>query len=158
MPISTSIENPEAANYQTDFEQFKSQFDNLDVDQKLATLWYVYDGLSEGVIENPDDNKESDSSSDLYNQLAEKSEDEQLQFMRETLSGENNDFSDAYSELSNTTKIALWYRLGQGMANGSVVNVPDDYKLSDEAQTLVDQVNAIDFEQRYIFMRNAVLG
>ncbi|MEL6159665.1 MAG: orange carotenoid protein N-terminal domain-containing protein [Cyanobacteria bacterium J06623_5] len=158
MPISTSIENPEAADYQTDFEQFKAQFDSLSVDQKLATLWHVYDGLSEEVIENPDDNKESDSSSDLYNQLAEKSEDEQLQFMRDTLSGQSNDLSNTYSKLSNTTKIALWYRLGQGMAKGSVVNVPSDYELSNEAQELVNQINQIDFEQRYIFMRNAVLG
>lgn len=78
--------------------------------------------------------------------------------MRDTLSGQSNDLSNTYSKLSNTTKIALWYRLGQGMAKGSVVNVPSDYELSNEAQELVNQINQIDFEQRYIFMRNAVLG
>ncbi|MEO0769564.1 MAG: orange carotenoid protein N-terminal domain-containing protein [Cyanobacteria bacterium J06649_4] len=158
MTIATTVQNPRTAEYQDDFQEFKSQFSALSTDDKLATLWYIYDGLSENVLENPDDNKESDSSSDLYNKISEKSEEEQLQFMRDILSGESNDFSGDYNSLSDTTKIALWYRLGQGMAGGSVVGVPSDYEISSEAQDLVSKINSIDFEQRYVFMRNAILG
>lgn len=139
-------------------EEYKQQFDALSADEKLATLWYVYDGLGEERLENPDDNKESDSSSDLYNQIKGKSEEEQLQFMRDVLSGESNDLTSAYNNLSNTTKIALWYRLGQGMAEGSVIQVPSDYDLSDKAKQLVQEINDIDFEQSYIFVRDAIVG
>ncbi len=139
-------------------EDYKQQFDGLDADEKLATLWYVYDGLGEERLENPDDNKESDSSSDLYNQIKGKSEEEQLQFMRDVLSGESSDLTSAYNNLSNTTKIALWYRLGQGMAEGSVIQVPSDYNLSDKAKQLVQEIKAINFEQSYIFVRDAIVG
>ena len=110
------------------------------------------------MLENPDANKEADSSSELYNKLSEKPAEEQLQFMRDVLSENNNPLISEYSKLSNTTKIALWYRLGQGMADGSVVSVPSDYTLSALAKELVNKFNSIDFEQRYIFMRNVILG
>ncbi|MBE9062170.1 orange carotenoid protein N-terminal domain-containing protein [cf. Phormidesmis sp. LEGE 11477] len=147
-----------AADYTTSQKEQKQQFDGLSADEKLATLWYVYDGLGEERLENPDDNKESDSSSDLYDQVKGKPEEEQLQFMRDILSGESNDLTNAYNSLSNTTKIALWYRLGQGMAEGSVIQVPGDYDLSDTAKQLVGAINEMSFEQSYLFVRDAILG
>ncbi len=139
-------------------EQYKEQFQQLDADQQLAALWYVYESLGETIIENPDDNKESDSSTELYGRLKSKSNDEQLQFMRDVLSGQDNNLTSAYAKLSNTTKVALWYRLGEGMAEGSVVQVPSDYQLSNPAQELVSSISEIDFEQRYIFIRDVLLN
>ncbi len=139
-------------------EQYKEQFQQLDADQRLAALWYIYESLGETTIENPDDNKESDSSTELYGQLKSKSNDEQLQFMRDVLSGQNNDLTSAYAKLSNTTKVALWYRLGEGMTEGSVVQAPADYQLSGSAQELVSSISKIDFEQRYIFIRDVLLS
>lgn len=146
------------ADYTTSQKEQKQQFDALSVDEKLATLWYVYEGIGEERLENPDDNKESDSSSDLYNQIKGKSKEEQLQFMRDVLSSEDNDLTNAYNNLSNTTKIALWYRLGQGMAEGSVIQVPDDYDLSNDAKKLVGAINEMSFEQSYLFVRDAIVG
>lgn len=139
-------------------EQYKEQFQQLDAEQQLAALWYVYESLGATTVESPDDNKESDSSVELYNQLKSKSKDEQLQFMRDVLSGQNNDLTSAYAKLSNTTKVALWYRLGEGMAEGSVVQVPSDYQLSGSAKELVSAISEIDFEQRYIFIRDVLLS
>ncbi len=147
-----------AADYTKAQTEYKQQFDALNADEKLATLWYVYEGIGEERLENPDENKESDSSSDLYGQIKEKSQEDQLQFMRDVLSGESNNLTKAYNDLSDTTKIALWYRLGQGIAEGSVIQVPSDYDSSDQAKQLVDAINAISFEQTYIFVRDAIVG
>ena len=138
--------------------QYKQQFQQLDADQRLAALWYIYDSLGETTIESPDDNKESDSSVALYDKLKAASKDEQLQFMRDVLSERSNDLTNAYAKLSNTTKVALWYRLGEGMSKGSVVQVPADYQLSGSAKDLVSKLSEIDFEQRYIFIRDVLLG
>lgn len=140
------------------FEQYKTQFKSLNDDDKLAALWYIYRGLGENAIENPDDNKEMDSSLELYDKVKAKSEEEQLQFMRNILSGTSNDLTSAYGELTSTTKIALWYRLGQGMAENAVVNVPSDYSLSDEAKELVGKLNDNSFEQSYIFLRDVLIA
>lgn len=161
MPISTSTAEQYTATadeYNDDFKEYKEKFGKLSDDDKLATLWYIYEGLGDERVENPDDNKESDSSSDLYNQLKDKSQDDQLQFMRDVLSGSSNDLTGKYNELSDTTKIALWYRLGQGMAENSVVNVPSDYNLSEEGKELVSSMNSNSFEQSYIFMRDVIVG
>lgn len=158
MSIKTEVQDSKTEGYEGKLSDIEGKFQSLGGDDKLAVLWYIYDGLGETTIENPDDNKESDNSSDLFNQLKDKSEDEQLQFMRDVLSGESNDSTSAYSELSDTTKIALWYRLGQGMAQGSVIQVPGDYSLSGDAQEVVESINAIGFEQKYNFMRNVIVG
>ena len=138
--------------------QYCETFRGLGADEKLAALWYIYDGIEEHSVEDPDENKAPDSSVELYETLKGKSEDEQLQFMRDALSGSGNELTNEYEKLNDTTKIALWYRLGQGMAEGSVINVPSDYELSEEAKELVGKLNDISFEERYVFMRDALLG
>ena len=158
MTIKTEVENSKTEGYEGKLSGAKEKFQSLSSDDQLAVLWRLYDGLGESTIENPDDNKESDNSSDLFNQISGKSKDDQLQFMRDVLSGESNDSTSAYQKLSNTTKIALWYRLGQGMAEGSVIQVPDDYSLASEGKELAQSLDELDFDQKYIFMRNVLLG
>lgn len=158
MTIPTEVKDSKTQGYEGKLSDAQEKFQSLSGDDKLAVLWYVYESLGETTIENPDDNKESDNSSELFGQIESKSEDEQLQFMRDVLAGESNDDTNAYNELSNTTKVALWYRLGQGMAEGSVIQVPSDYSLEGDAQEVVESLDAIDFEQKYNFMRNVLLG
>lgn len=158
MPINTEVQNSKTEGYEGVLSDLQGKFQSLGSDDQLAVLWYAYDGLGETTVGDPDDNQESDSSSDLFNQLKDQSKDDQLQFMRDVLARKSNDNTKAYGDLSNTTKIALWYRLGQGMAKGSVVPVPDDYSLPSEAQEVVKSLNEIDFEQKYNFIRNILLG
>lgn len=134
------------------------KFKGCSADEKLAILWRIYNHIGGERIENPDDNKESDSSLALYNKLKGKSNDEQLQFMRDVVSNNSNDLTNEYSQLSETTQVAIWYRLAQGMSGGDVVPMPEDFTLSGEAQEVADNISAISFEQCYVFMRDALLS
>ncbi|MGB7485883.1 MAG: orange carotenoid protein N-terminal domain-containing protein [Phormidesmis sp.] len=136
---------------------YVTKFRSCSTDDKLAILWRIYTHIGEERLENSDDNKESDSSLKLYNKLKEKSQDEQLQFMRDVVSRKDNDITSEYHQLSDTTKIATWYRLGQRMADSSVVQVPSDYEISDEAKDIANNIGAISFEQCYVFVRDAIL-
>lgn len=137
---------------------YVQRFKDCGADDKLAILAKIYDHIGGERIENPDDNKESDSSLELYNKLKNKSNDEQLQFMRDVVSNESNDLTNEYNQLSDTTKIATWYRLGKGMSEETVVQMPGDYNLSGDAKEIADNISAISFEQCYIFMRDVLLG
>ena len=161
MPIATTTKEQytdSADQYTNKFSGHVEQFRALSEDDQLAALYAIFGGLGDERIENPDENKESDSSLDLYNEIASKSQDEQLQFMRDILSGTDNDLTGQYNELSNTTKIALWYRLGQGMEENAIVDVPSDYSLSEEAKEIVSAMNSNSFEQSFIFVRDVILG
>lgn len=160
MPIPTSTEEQYTAGaeeYTSDYEEYVQKFKALSEDDQLATLYAIYGGLGDERVENPDDNKESDSSLDLFNEVSNKSQDEQLQFMRDLLNKQDNDLTGKYNQLSDTTKIALWYRLAQGMEKNNVVGIPAEYSLSSEAQEIVSAMNANSFEQSYIFMRDALV-
>lgn len=137
---------------------YVERFRSCSADDKLAILWRIYQHIGEERIENPDENKESDSSLELYNQLKDRSNEDQLQFMRDVVSSESTDLTNEYSQLSDTTKVALWYRLGQGMTQSDVVQMPEDYELSGDAKEIADNIGEISFEQCYIFMRDSLLG
>ena len=137
---------------------YVQRFKSCSADEKLAILARLYHHIGEERIENPDDNKESDSSLELYNKLKGQSNDQQLQFMRDVVSNESNDLTSEYNQLSDTTKIATWYRLAQGMTDNSVVDVPDDYQLTGDAEEIARNIGSISFEQCYIFVRDALLS
>ena len=161
MPIATTTKEKYSASadqYTGKFSEYIEQFRSLREDDQLATLYAIFGGLGDERIENPDNNEETDSSLDFYNEIVSRSHDEQLQFMRDVLSGKDNDLTGQYNQLSNTTKVALWYRLGQGMEENVIVDVPAGYSLSDEAKEIVSAMNANSFEQSYIFMRDVLLG
>lgn len=158
MPIKTEVTDSKTEGYEGVLSDIQEKFQALGGDDKLAVLWHLYDALGDTRVGDPDDNQEFSHSLEPFNQLKDKSKDDQLQFMRDILAGESNDMTNTYQDLSDTTKIALWYRLGQGMAEGSVIQVPGDYSLPSEAQSVVSSLSEIDFEQKYNFMRNVLLG
>ncbi|MEL6351602.1 MAG: orange carotenoid protein N-terminal domain-containing protein [Cyanobacteria bacterium J06627_28] len=137
---------------------YVQRFKACSADDKLAILARLYHHIGEERIENPDENKESDSSLALYNKLKEKHQTEQLQFMRDVVSNESNALTIEYNQLSDVTKIATWYRLGQGMTDRSVVDVPNDYQLSEDAEEIARNIGSISFEQCYIFVRDVLLS
>lgn len=148
MPVTTTLP-----------EQYTETFSRLSTDDKLAVLWYVYEAISrESRLEDPNNNTAPDNSSDLFDRIKGISQDDQLQLMRDLLEEKETDLTRAYYQLSNTTRIAFWYQLGQGMENSEVIGMPEDYELSADAKELVSELTATGFEQQYVFMRSALLS
>ena len=44
------------------------------------------------------------------------------------------------------------------MESSEIINVPDDYSLPEQTRGFVEQLKALDFEQRINFTRNAVIN
>ncbi|MEH2071462.1 MAG: orange carotenoid protein N-terminal domain-containing protein [Nostoc sp.] len=138
--------------------EYAELFRNLSIDNQLALLWYLYVKMGSSTRPGNPEGTAPDTSEELFNQVKEKSHEEQLQIMRDLLTPSSTDIRREYDSLSNNTKLAFWYRLAQGMENSTIVPVPSDYQLSAQAKELLSMLEAVDFEVQYVFLRDALLA
>lgn len=147
MASAQTIENP---NQAVDLLQ------NLDVDNQLAVLWSLYLEMKDQLNPGTGDASGFNVSEALYDQIKAMSDEEQLQVQRDIASGATTEIAKTYRAYSSSGKLFLWLRLAQGMEAGKIVNVPDDFGLSEDAETFFKNLKSMDLEAQTTFMRNAV--
>ncbi|MBN3960483.1 orange carotenoid protein N-terminal domain-containing protein [Nostoc sp. NMS8] len=131
---------------------------NLNVDQQLALFWFIYKEIGRSIT--PAAPGASTASSEiaegLFNQVKELSHEQQLQVQRDLINKVDSLISREYGSLGDTTKLLFWYLLSQGMDNGSIIPIPDDYQLSSESKALFGRIQGLEFEQQITLFRDYV--
>ncbi|BAY20724.1 hypothetical protein NIES2100_04670 [Calothrix sp. NIES-2100] len=138
--------------------EYAELFRNLSIDNQLALLWHLYVKMGGSTRPGDPEGTAPDTSEGLFNKVKGKSQEEQLQIMRDLLTPSSTDIRREYDSLSNNTKLAFWYRLAQGMENSTIIPVPSDYQLSEQAKELLSRLEPIGFELQYVFLRDALLA
>ncbi|OUL28220.1 orange carotenoid protein N-terminal domain-containing protein [Nostoc sp. 106C] len=130
----------------------------LDVDQQLALFWFIYKEMGGSITPAaPGASTVSpEIAESLFNQVKELSHEEQLQVQRDLINKVDNQISREYGSFGDTTKLLFWYRLSQGMDNGTIIPVPADYQLPSQSQALLDQIKGLGFEQQITLFRDYV--
>lgn len=143
---------------QTNIDQAISQFSQFSVDDQLALLWFVYEKMGKGVTPAaPDASTASPGIAEgLFNQVKEKSHEEQLEIMRDIAKGNSTEMSRQYGSLSATTKLDFWYLLAQGMDAGTVIPMPENYQVSEQANNWVSALERLEFQQQITALRSLV--
>ncbi|WP_413161396.1 orange carotenoid protein N-terminal domain-containing protein [Capilliphycus salinus ALCB114379] len=132
------------------------EFNRFDTDTQLALLWFLYTKMGGSITPAAPGAAAPQIAEGLYNQIKERSHEEQLQLQRDFLEGTNNEIAREYGSLSDNTKLLLWYRLAQGMETKEIVPMPEDYELNKKADTLLAAIETLDFEQQITFLRRVV--
>jgi len=146
------------ANLNQNVEASDKAFDRLSVDDQLALLWYVYTEMGENITPAAPAAASPEIASGLYQQVEAMDKQAQLQAMRDIAGRKNTQISREYGSLSANTKLAFWYRLAQGMDDGSIIGMPDDYKMAEEGDRLLAALETMEFEQQITFLRDAAMG
>ncbi|OUL30214.1 Orange carotenoid protein [Nostoc sp. T09] len=130
----------------------------LDVDQQLALFWFIYKEMGGSITPAaPGASTVSpEIAESLFNQVKELSHEEQLQIQRDLINKVDNQISREYGSFGDTTKLLFWYRLSQGMDNGTIIPVPPDYQLPSQSQALLDKIKGLGFEQQITLFRDYV--
>ena len=119
-------------------------------------MWYGYLDIKDNLNPVNQDSAQQTAKA-LFDQIQAMPKEEQLQAQRDIVSGASSDISSSYTSLSSSAKLDVWLRLAQGMEDGSVIQVPDDYELPSNTNDFVSSIKELDFEQRVNFMRSAVM-
>jgi hypothetical protein len=137
-------------------EQALNIFSDLTVDDKLALLWFVYTKMGESITPAAPGAAGDEIAEGLYNQVKNLSFQEQLEVQRNLLENKNSLISREYGSLSDNTKLLFWYRLAQGMDDGTIIPMPEGYELAGNGGKLLSQIEAMEFQQQITFLREAV--
>jgi Orange carotenoid protein, N-terminal len=145
-----------SSNLDTNLEQAFNAFGNLSVDDKLALLWFIYTKMGSSITPAAPGAAGDEIAEGLYKQVKELSHQEQLEVQRNLFEGKNTLISREYGSLSDNTKLLFWYRLAQGMDDGTIVPMPENYELSGTTEQLLSQIEAMEFQQQITFLRETV--
>ncbi|NEQ32846.1 MAG: Orange carotenoid protein [Leptolyngbya sp. SIO4C5] len=137
-------------------QQALDQYKRLTPDEQLALLWYVYEEMGEAVTPAAPGAASEGIAEGLFAQVKALSFDEQLEAMRAMLNPQDTQLSREYGALSRDTKLAFWYRLAQGMSNGTIVPMPENYAKPEAANKVLLQLVTFSFEQQITFLREGV--
>ncbi|MEH2160916.1 MAG: orange carotenoid protein N-terminal domain-containing protein [Nostoc sp.] len=130
----------------------------LDVDQQLALFWFIYKEMGGSITPAaPGASTVSPEIAEgLFNQVKELTHEEQLQVQRDLINKVDTQMSRQYGSLGDTTKLLFWYRLSQGMDDGTIIPVPADYELPSESKALLGRIQGLAFEQQITLFRDYV--
>jgi len=130
-------------------------FEKFDADTKLALLWYGWLDIKQELNPSPTYGVDTLAQA-LVDQVQNLSKEDQLQAQRDVVNGVDNQISRAYGALSTSVKLDFWLKLAEGMENGSIINLPNDYQLPENTQEFTEQIKQLNLEDRVTFTRSAV--
>ena len=138
---------------QSDLNKAVEIFDSFTVDNKLALLWFIYEKMGTSITPAAPNAAEPAIAGGLFEQVGNKSQDEQLQIMRDIVSGNDTEYSRQYGGFSANTKLAFWYFLARGMVKGLIIAMPDKYDLEKEETEWLGSLESLDFNDQITVLR-----
>ncbi|MGB3534327.1 MAG: orange carotenoid protein N-terminal domain-containing protein [Microcoleaceae cyanobacterium] len=144
------------AQAQGNTDQTLAQFKQLSVDQQLALLWFMYTKMGKSITPAAPGAASSAIGDGIFNQIKELDQEEQLQVQRDMLQQKSTEITREYGSLDENTKLLVWYRLAQGMDEGTIIPMPDGYEMSDAEKNVLAAVEGLEFQQQITFLRNVV--
>lgn len=138
-------------------EQTLKVFQGFSVDDRLALLWQIYKTFGGEISqESSTDTAGYEALDSLVPEVQQMQPEEQLQVMRDLISGADTPIDNTYRVMNSSDQMAFWYRLAQGMDDKTIVQAPSDYQLPTEAEGFLRAINGAEFEEKVIFFRNVV--
>lgn len=130
-------------------------FQRFDVDTQLALLWYGYLDIKDELQPAPPPSVEVVGQA-VFDQIQSLPPQEQLQAQRDLLERTGTDIGQTYDALSPNARLEVWLLLSQGMENGTIIQLPSDYKLPSETNEFAAMIEKLNLEQRINFMLSVV--
>jgi hypothetical protein len=132
------------------------QFNSLEVDEKLAVLYYLYKAMGSSIAPSAMGAADHEFAKTFLGEFdALPFGDAQLDVMRSLVRGDDSSLGQRYSSLVDNNKLALLYVLAERMGN-NVIAIPENHKLGDIGKENIDAVKGLDIEEQITFLRDIV--
>lgn len=158
MVTSSQASKSSEPNIPDDIAKEYSTYSALTTDDKLGLLWVLYENMGGSITPAAPGAAEPQFTQSLLGDVKAMEQSDQLAFMRDLVERKKTDKTEAYSSFTENNRLVFWYELSQGMTNGEIVPVPDDYELPSSAAQSFNDIAALDFEQQITLLRHAVVA
>ncbi|WP_413174958.1 orange carotenoid protein N-terminal domain-containing protein [Anabaena azotica] len=132
-------------------------FDQLNVDDQLAYLWYAYTEMGKTITPAAPGAARLQLAEGLLTQIKQMSPEEQTKVMRDLASRADTPISRSYGFFSVNTKLAFWYELGELMKQGLITPIPVGYQMSPGVKVVLEATQKLDQGQQITVLRNTVV-
>jgi len=129
-------------------------FNRLDVDTKLALLYYMYKEMGKSVTPAAPGAADLELLRGFFDQFnALPFGDAQLEAQRALVRCDDSALCREYGKLSDNNKVVIWFILAERMGK-DVIDVPADYQFPEAGQRNLDMIKGLDYEQQITFLRD----
>ncbi|WP_193195261.1 orange carotenoid protein N-terminal domain-containing protein [Nostoc sp. MG11] len=135
-----------------------AMFAKLNIDDKLAFLWYAYTELGRTITPAAPGKANLQLMEGIFNQIKQMSHEEQTQLMRDLATNADTPISRSYAYFGVNAKLGFWWQLGEWMKQGIVAPMPFGYQMSAEVKAVLEAVQKIDQSQQITVLRNTVVN
>jgi hypothetical protein len=127
-------------------------YNKLSADDKLALLYFIYEAMGDEITPAAPTAADPNLAPVLLGDFYSLSKDDQLAVMRQIVNCEDSEYSRAYGALAPNNQLLVWYAWAQGMGD-TVVDMPSDYQTPESINNLLNQLEALDFQQQISVLR-----
>lgn len=134
-----------------------ARFKQLSAEDQLALIWFAYLEMGKTITVAAPGAARMALAEPTLKEIAGMSADEQTKVMCDLATKINSPISKRYAYWSVNVKLGFWYELGELMRKGEVAPIPQGYKLSLNANSVLESVKKVEQGQQITLLRNFVV-
>jgi len=134
-----------------------ARFKLLSAEDQLALIWFAYLEMGRTITVAAPGAARMALAQPTLDEIQAMSFDEQTKVMCDLAGKVNSPVSCRYAYWSVNVKLGFWYELGEYMRQGKVAPIPQGYKLSANASSVLEAVKRVEQGQQITLLRNFVV-
>ena len=134
-----------------------ARFNQLSAEDQLALIWFAYLEMGKSITIAAPGATSMQFAERTLEQIKAMSPLEQSQAMCDLANRADTEISRAYATWTPNLKLGFWYRLGEWMEKGLVAPIPEGYKLSANANAILQAIELLEAGQQISVLRNCVV-
>ncbi|HAN46863.1 MAG TPA: Red carotenoid-binding protein [Cyanobacteria bacterium UBA8156] len=134
-----------------------ARFVQLSAEDQLALIWFAYLEMGKTLTIAAPGAASMQLAEGTLNQIRQMSAREQSQAMCDLANRADTPVCRSYATWTPNIKLGFWYELGRFMEQGLVAPIPEGYKLSANANAVLQAIRDLESGQQITVLRNAVV-
>jgi hypothetical protein len=134
-----------------------ARFKQLSAEDQLAWTWFAYLEMGKTITVAAPGAASMQFAEATMNQVKQMTFQEQTQVMCDLANNADTPICRIYATWSANIKLGFWYQLGVWMDEGTVAPIPQGYKLSANASSVLEAVKNLDPGQQITVLRSSVV-
>ncbi len=134
-----------------------ARFNQLSAEDQLAWIWFAYLEMGKTITVAAPGAANMQFAEPTLNEIKKMGFQEQSQVMCDLANRADTPIGRTYATWTPNIKLGFWYRLGEWMEQGIVAPIPQGYKLSANANAVLQTLIGLDAGQQITVLRNAVV-
>lgn len=134
-----------------------ARFNQLSAEDQLAWIWFAYLEMGKTITVAAPGAANMQFAEPTLNEIKQMSFQEQSQVMCDLANRADTPICRTYATWTPNIKLGFWYRLGEWMEKGIVAPIPEGYKLSANANAVLQTLIGLDSGQQITVLRNTVV-